>query len=128
VRELTVRIAPPDAAPVDVQVNQRQGQVFVAVRTADLSLQTSLRQDLPQLVTSLDRAGFRTETFVPHTPGQPTEGPAAETSLSHATPDSSHDSGRDSRQDSSRQPPNQQQQQQRQREQMNHRWLDQMED
>jgi len=128
VREMTVRIAAPDAAPVDVQVNQRQGQVFVAVRTADPSLQTSLRQDLSQLVTSLDRAGFRTETFVPHVSSQPTVVSAAETSLGNATPDSSHDSGRDSRQDSSRQPPNQQQHQQRQREQMHHRWLDQMED
>jgi hypothetical protein len=65
VKEMTLRIAAADASTVEVQVNQRQGHVYVAVRTADEGLQTSLRQELLQLVNSLDRAGFRTETFVP---------------------------------------------------------------
>jgi hypothetical protein len=135
--DVTVRIAPPDAPSVDVQVNARQGQVYVAVRTADPGLQTSLRQDLPQLVNSLDRAGFRTETFVPHAAGDLAVGAAAESSLGSAAQDASHDSpsdsspqdrsfGRDASPSSGS--PDQQQQQQRQREQMQQRWLNQMED
>jgi hypothetical protein len=135
VREMTMRITAPDTPAVDVRVNQRQGEVYVAVRTADPVLQASLRQDLPQLVNSLDRAGFRTETFVPPASGEAGVSSAAEASLSSSTPDSSTDSQHNSRQDSqpeTRQDasgqPDQQQQQPRQREQMYNRWLDQMED
>jgi len=62
---LTLRVAPPDAVPVDVHVRQRSGEVHVAVRTADPNLQISLRRELPDLVNSLDRAGFQAETFAP---------------------------------------------------------------
>jgi hypothetical protein len=135
VREMTMRITAPDTPAVDVQVNQRQGEVYVAVRTADPLLQSSLRQDLPQLVNSLDRAGFRTETFVPPSSGEAGVSLAAEASISSSTPDSSTDSQRHSpqdsqpeaRQDASGQP-DQQQQQPRQREQMHTRWLKQMEE
>lgn len=134
VREMTLRIAAPDSSTVDVQVNQRQGEVFVAVRTADQGLQASLRQDLPQLVTSLDRAGFRAETFVPH--ATPEGGIGATAELSGNSP---HDSGKESYRDTpsdwgrgaSRREygsPNHNQQQQDQREQTQLRWLDQMED
>ena len=51
-----MRIAAPGALPVDVQVNQRQGEMHVVVRTADGAMQLSLRDDLPQLVNALDRA------------------------------------------------------------------------
>ncbi len=64
--DLTVRVSPSDAAPVDLQISQRRGAVQVAVRTADGALQSSLRQSLPNLVQSLDKAGFHTETFLPH--------------------------------------------------------------
>jgi hypothetical protein len=135
VHEMTLRIAAPDSSTVDVQVNQRQGEVFVAVRTVDQGLQASLRQDLPQLVTSLDRAGFRAETFVPHTTPEGVIGATAE--LSGNSPhDSANDSPRDSPQDSGDgawrreygSPNHNQQQQQRPREQLQLRWLDQMED
>lgn len=66
VHELTVRVNQIGAPAVDLQVTQRQGQVHVAVRTPDSGLQTSLRQNLPDLVNALDRAGFRAETSVPH--------------------------------------------------------------
>ena len=134
VREMTMRIAAPDTPAVDVQVNQRRGEVYVAVRTADPVLQSSLRQDLPQLVNSLDRAGFRTETFVPPPSGEAGVSSAAEASLSSSTPDSSTDSQRNSRHDSqpeARQDASGQghpQQQPRQREQTYSRWFDQMED
>lgn len=122
VRDLTVRIAPPDSPVVDLQVNQRQGQVFVAVRTSDESLQSSLRQELPQLVNSLNRAGFHAETFVP---GEAAIRATGEVSSGASAHDPSPGSGGDSRQEPSRQPPDQQQ---RQREQMHNRWLAQMED
>jgi hypothetical protein len=137
VREVTLRIGTAESKPVDVQVNQRQGQVYVAVRTADPGLQSSLRQDLPQLVNSLDHAGFRTETYVPHVSGAVRVSSAVEASFGNAAQDSSHDSrgdsaqerggwGRDSSHSSA--PQDQEQQQQRQREQMHNRWLNQMED
>jgi hypothetical protein len=64
-REIALRVAAPDAAPVDIHVSQRGGQVHVAVRTPDAALGSSLRQDLGTLVSSLDRAGYRAEVFTP---------------------------------------------------------------
>jgi len=70
---------------VDIRVAQRAGEIQVTVHTADPALQANLRQDLPSLVTSLDRAGFDAQTFVPH--ASPAIGAAA------ATSGSSFDSG-----------------------------------
>jgi hypothetical protein len=64
-QEIAVRISRPEAAPVDLHVVERAGEVHVAVRTPDATLESSLRQDLPSLVRSLDRAGFHAETFTP---------------------------------------------------------------
>jgi len=58
---ITVRLAGPGAPPVDLHISDRAGQLWVAVRTPDLGLQTSLRQDLGTLVNNLDRSGFHTE-------------------------------------------------------------------
>jgi hypothetical protein len=63
---IAVRITLQDVPPVDVHVIERAGQVQVAVRTPDLSLQSTLRQDLGTLVNSLERSGFHTEAFTPH--------------------------------------------------------------
>ncbi len=65
IREIAVRIASPQAPAVDVHLIERGGQINVAVRTPDGSLQTSLRQDLGSLVNSLERAGYRAEAFAP---------------------------------------------------------------
>src|SRR5262249_44714902 len=65
VREIAVRIAPPQAPSVDVHLVARRGEVQVSVRTADGGLQTSLQQDLGTLVNSLERSGTRAEVFVP---------------------------------------------------------------
>ncbi len=62
---ISVRIAAPGAAPVDVQLAERGGQVHVAVRTPDPALESSLRQDLNTLVDSLERSGFRSEVLIP---------------------------------------------------------------
>jgi hypothetical protein len=65
VQEISIRIAPPDAPPVDLRVVERSGQVHIDVRTPDAGMQTSLRQDLGTLTNSLQRAGYHTETFTP---------------------------------------------------------------
>jgi hypothetical protein len=62
-QQISVRIAPPQAPAVDIQMIGRGGQVRVAVRTADGGLETSLRQELGVLVNSLERSGFRAETL-----------------------------------------------------------------
>ena len=64
-QEITIRIAQPDASPVDLRVVERSGQVHVDVRTPDAAMQTSLRQDLGTLTNSLQRAGYHTEMFTP---------------------------------------------------------------
>jgi hypothetical protein len=65
VKEIAVRIATPQAPAVDVRLVERAGQLQVSVRTSDGGLQTSLRQDLGSLVNSLERSGYRAETFLP---------------------------------------------------------------
>jgi hypothetical protein len=64
-QEIALRIALPDAPPVDILLVERAGQVQVAVRTPDAGLLSSLRQDLGTLVNSLERSGYRAETFTP---------------------------------------------------------------
>ena len=64
-QQFAVRIGPGQSPAVDIQMVERGGQVHVAVRTADEGLQTSLRQNLGTLVESLERSGFRTESFDP---------------------------------------------------------------
>jgi len=61
--EIVMRIAQPDAPAVDVHVMQRAGEVQVAVHTPDAALQSSLRQDLGTLVSSLQRAGYHADAF-----------------------------------------------------------------
>ena len=63
VQQITVRISQPDAAPVDLHVSERGGQVHVTVRTADPAMQDSLKQDLGTLANSLQHAGYRAEVF-----------------------------------------------------------------
>jgi hypothetical protein len=65
VKEIAVRIATPQAPAVDVHLVERAGQLQVSVRTSDGGLQTSLRQDLGSLVNSLERSGYRAESFLP---------------------------------------------------------------
>jgi hypothetical protein len=66
-----MRIAQPDAPAVDVHVTQRAGEVQVSVHTPDAALQSSLRQDLGTLVSSLQRTGYHAETFTPRDAAAP---------------------------------------------------------
>lgn len=65
VREMVVRVSQPSAPSVDLAITRRQGEIHVAVRTANLSLSESLRDNLPDLVRALDRKGFATQAFIP---------------------------------------------------------------
>lgn len=65
IHTIALRIAQADAPAVDLHVTERAGEIHVAVRTPDAGLQASLRQDLGALSNSLERAGYRAETFVP---------------------------------------------------------------
>jgi hypothetical protein len=69
VQSIAMRINPPDGHPdmpvVDLQVSSRGNEIHVAVRTSDAQLESAMRQDLGALSSSLDRAGYRTETYVP---------------------------------------------------------------
>lgn len=64
-QEISIRIAQPDASTIDLRVVERSGQVHVDVRASDTGMQTSLRQDLGTLTSSLERAGYHSETFTP---------------------------------------------------------------
>ena len=64
-QEISIRIAPADSPAVDLRVVERAGQIHVDVRTPDAAMQTSLRQDLGTLTSSLERAGYHAETFTP---------------------------------------------------------------
>jgi hypothetical protein len=64
-QEISIRIAQPDASTIDLRVVERSGQLHVDVRTSDAAMQSSLRQDLGTLTSSLDRAGYHSETFTP---------------------------------------------------------------
>jgi Flagellar hook-length control protein FliK len=65
VQEIAVRIAHAEMPAVDLHITERGGEIHVAVRTSDIELQSSLRQDLGALTNSLERAGYHAETFVP---------------------------------------------------------------
>jgi len=123
---IAVRIALPDAPPVDIQIIDRAGQVQVAVRTPDPALQSSLRQDLGSLVNSLERSGYRAETFTPR------EGVLQTAASSQMQEPGSGEQGNSSGKHGSgnqdgRQPSQQQQQQQRQRGRPLQNWIETME-
>ncbi len=128
IQGIAVRIALPDAPPVDVQITDRGGQVQVAVRTPDPGLQSSLRQDLGTLVSSLERSGYRAETFVPRE-GVPQTAASSQTqepgSGEPGNPSGKHGSGNQSSGNQGGQQHSQQQQGQRGRQLQN--WIETME-
>lgn len=85
----------PSATAVDIRVTQRAGDVLVTVHTQDPALQANLRQDLPELVNSLDRAGFEAQTFVPRAAA--VSGSSFEQSANGNAGDSSNSGGANSR-------------------------------
>jgi hypothetical protein len=136
-QEMLLRVAPPSpvngasGGSVDIRVTQRAGDVLVTVHTPDPALQANLRQDLPELVNALDRAGFEAQTFVPRTGAasgssfeQGTGGNQADSSNSGGAPDSRSGNAKDSGQFSQQSFGQQQQSRDRQAQ----RWLEQIEE
>lgn len=124
VQEITLRIARPEAAAVDLQVTQRAGEIQVSVHTPDTALQTSLREDLSTLTNSLGRAGYHTETFVPRS-----EASSQMNSREERQPqqDSSGRGGSGSSPEDETRDGRRQQQNQNPRDQRPQRWLDELE-
>jgi hypothetical protein len=118
-QQISVRIAEPQAPPVDLHVIQRAGQVQVAVRTPDLAFQSSLRRDLGTLVNSLEGAGYHAHAFAP--PGTLRQGWAEANFSDDRHPGESDFSGRGSR-DSSHEGSHG-----RPREKRPHHWLEELE-
>jgi hypothetical protein len=64
-RDILVQIPVQDGHKVEIQVAERAGEVRVAVRTADLELNQSLRTELSSLVSRLETAGYKADSFAP---------------------------------------------------------------
>lgn len=64
-REISFRVPGTASGNVDVQLQEKGGNVHIAVRTADRDLASALRQDLGQLVSQLEHRGYRAETWTP---------------------------------------------------------------
>jgi hypothetical protein len=63
-RRVSVEVLTPDSARrVTLDMVERRGQVHVAVRSEDPGLTTSLRQELPHLVTRLEQSGYAAEPW-----------------------------------------------------------------
>lgn len=116
-QEISIRIAPPGAAPVDLRVTERSGQVRVDVRTADTAMQTALRQNLGTLTNSLERAGYHAEVSAP-----------AGSRAASASPAGSQDSARDSSRNGGGSPDFTGGRRQQQQQKRTGNWLEQQED
>jgi hypothetical protein len=82
-RVISLRVSDAGQERVELHVTERAGEVHVAVRTADVNLASSLRENLSDLVQRLEHTGFHAETWRP--------GPGASASAQ----DSSADRGGD---------------------------------
>ncbi len=65
VRDLSIRIGDSSSNQVDVKIQERAGEVHVAVQSSSPSLTTDLRQQVGDLVGKLDRAGYHAEIMKP---------------------------------------------------------------
>jgi hypothetical protein len=60
-----MQVADPAQGRAEVRILDRGGEVSVAVRTPDPQLASSLRQNLDDLTSRLERQGFQTELWRP---------------------------------------------------------------
>ena len=60
---ITLKVGQTEGRSVDIHLRQRQGDILVAVRAGDSTLEHSLRTHLPDLVQALDQAGYNARTF-----------------------------------------------------------------
>ena len=68
VRDLSIRLGNGPGNQVDVRIQERAGEVHVAVLSNSSSLNSNLREQVGDLVGKLDRAGYHAETFKVSTP------------------------------------------------------------
>jgi hypothetical protein len=64
-RGLSLSLGEPGSDRVEIQIQERQGALQVAVRSGDPALNSSLRGELSNLVTRLESRGYATETWAP---------------------------------------------------------------
>jgi hypothetical protein len=62
-RDLSLRIGTSPTNQVEVKLQERAGELHVAVLSSSPALTTDLRQQVGDLVGKLDRAGYHAETF-----------------------------------------------------------------
>ena len=69
VRDLSLRLGNTPSNQVEVKIQERAGELHVAVSSSNSELTSDLRQQVGELVGKLDRAGYHTETVrLPSTP------------------------------------------------------------
>jgi len=64
-RQISLKLASPGSASVDVQLTQKAGKLQVAVRTQDPQLTQSLQTGLGDLVGRLQDRGFKSQAWIP---------------------------------------------------------------
>ena len=64
VRDMKFEVVGADRR-VEVRLSERQGEMKMTVRTPDVNLATTLRENLPALSTRLAESGFKSETWHP---------------------------------------------------------------
>ena len=83
VRDISLRMPGTGPRGVEVRLTEKAGEVRVDVRSADPELTESLRGNLHDLMSNLDRRGLTAETWHPGGMAQMHTGSAGEAGLSH---------------------------------------------
>ena len=64
-KNLSIQVAQNGQQKVELQVQERSGELLVAVRSGDADVVHGLRQGLPELVNRMEQSGFRSEGWRP---------------------------------------------------------------
>jgi hypothetical protein len=80
---ITIRIESAPDGPVDIQVQERRGEVHLSLRAAAPEMVARIRESLPELSERLQGEGFRSESWRPDEPARanPPAGEAASEDL-----------------------------------------------
>ncbi len=99
-KEISMHLASPESAPVDIRLVDRAGSLRVAVHTSDADLAQNLQSGLNDLVHRLEHKGFEAEAW---SPGERLAGGSGPAASAHGEgSESGGNSGKDPR-DSSQQ-------------------------
>jgi len=84
-KDISLQVNQPGKEPVDVRVVQQGSEVRVSVHSGDISLNSGLRQNLPELQSRLEETGYRSEMWRPGAAAAPvTAAPSAQASTNHS--------------------------------------------